>query len=215
MPAGSLHLSVAKIVNEKLKQDEKIFFVASIAPDCWRHSKLHGDKYKSHFSKDYNLNGLNVKIEDYHEFYNKYKNHIDDPFVLGYLIHLMVDNYWKKNVTSRYHFNIDGLMKIKTKTGYFEGTKEEIKKFLHENNAILTVNIVKHFDIKLINPNINVECIVEEIDLSGLVKTINYVNETNFEEINKESEIYELDELYEDIHKCSKFVLEELEKLLK
>lgn len=215
MPAGSIHLSVAKIVNKKLKIDENIFFVGSIAPDCWRHSKLHGDKHKSHFSVDYNLNGLDVKIEDYNEFYKKYKNNLEDPFVLGYLIHLMVDNYWKKNVTSRYHFNIDGKKKIKTKNGYFEGTNEEIKKFLHDNNAILTINIVKNFDIQLINPNINVECIVEEIDLSGLVKTINYVNETNFRIINEESDIYELEELYEDVLKCSNFVLQELENLLK
>lgn len=214
MPAGSIHLSIAKIVNEKLKVDEKIFYIASIAPDCWRHSKLHGDKNKSHFSVDYNLNGLEVKIEDYHKFYEKYKDNLTDPFVLGYLIHLMVDNYWKKNVTSRYHFNIDGKKKIKTKNGFFEGTNEEIKKFLHDNNAILTINIVKKFDVQLVNPIVYVECIVEEIDLSGLIKTINYVNETNFLLINDESDIYELEELYEDVLKCSKFILDELEKIL-
>ena len=214
MPAGSIHLSIAKIVNEKLKVDEKIFYIASIAPDCWRHSKLHGDKLKSHFSVDYNLNGLEIKIEDYHKFSEKYKDNLTDPFVLGYLIHLMVDNYWKKNVTSRYHFNIDGKKKIKTKNGFFEGTNEEIKKFLHDNNAILTINIVKKFDVQLVSPIVNVECIVEEIDLSGLIKTINYVNETNFLLINDESDIYELEELYEDVLKCSKFILDELEKIL-
>jgi hypothetical protein len=34
MPAGSYHLSVAKIVNKELHQDEYVFNIASIAPDC-------------------------------------------------------------------------------------------------------------------------------------------------------------------------------------
>ena len=86
MPAGSIHLSVAKIVNNKLKIDENIFFVGSIAPDCWRHSKLHGDKHKSHFSVDYNLNGLDVKIEDYNEFYKKYKNNLDKNMTCNFIL---------------------------------------------------------------------------------------------------------------------------------
>lgn len=215
MPAGSYHLSVAKIVNKELHQDEYVFNIASIAPDCWRHSKLHSDKYTSHFSIPYEMNGLNVFIEDYKSFYNKYKNNLDDPFVLGYLIHLMTDFYYKENVTSRYQFKIDGVKKIKTKDGYFEGTNEEIKEYLHNQNAIATAKIAKHFNVEVIGLDKVIECFVDEIDLSGLINTINYINEANFKVFTSESEIYEDDDLFNDVINCSKFILKELENLKK
>ena len=215
MPAGSYHLSVAKIVNKELHQDEYVFNIASIAPDCWRHSKFHSDKHTSHFSIPYEMNGLNVFIEDYKTFYNKYKNNLDDPFVLGYLIHLMTDFYYKENVTSRYQFKIDGVKKIKTKDGYFEGTNEEIKEYLHNQNAIATAKIAKHFNVDVIGLDKVIECFVDEIDLSGLINTINYINEANFKVFTSESEIYEDDDLFNDVINCSKFILEELENLKK
>lgn len=215
MPAGSYHLSVAKIVNKELNQDEYVFNIASIAPDCWRHSKLHSDKHTSHFSIPYEMNGLNVFIEDYKSFYNKYKNNLDDPFVLGYLIHLMTDFYYKENVTSRYQFKIDGVKKIKTKDGYFEGTNEEIKEYLHNQNAIATAKIAKHFNVGVIGLDKVIECFVDEIDLSGLINTINYINEANFKVFTSESEIYEDDDLFNDVINCSKFILKELENLKK
>jgi hypothetical protein len=161
------------------------------------------------------MNGLNVFIEDYKSFYNKYKNNLDDPFVLGYLIHLMTDFYYKKNVTSRYQFKIDGVKKIKTKDGYFEGTNEEIKEYLHNQNAIATAKIAKHFNVEVIGLDKVIECFVDEIDLSGLINTINYINEANFKVFTSESEIYEDDDLFNDVINCSKFILKELENLKK
>ena len=93
MPASAIHMSVANIINKKLKQPSFEFTIGNIAPDCWRHSLLHNDKHLSHFSTDTEINGIKMKIENYEKFIEKYKNKLDDPFVLGYLTPLMTDNY--------------------------------------------------------------------------------------------------------------------------
>ena len=128
---------------------------------------------------------------------------------------LMTDFYYKENVTSRYQFKIDGVKKIKTKDGYFEGTNEEIKEYLHNQNAIATAKIAKHFNVEVIGLDKVIECFVDEIDLSGLINTINYINEANFKVFTSESEIYEDDDLFNDVINCSKFILKELENLKK
>ena len=42
MPSFIIHASVAKEYNKKHKLDDLLFIVGSIAPDCWRNSKLFG-----------------------------------------------------------------------------------------------------------------------------------------------------------------------------
>ena len=48
------------------------------------------------------------QANDYVAFYIKYYQEIDNPFYFGYLLHLIVDQYWKNNVDQRYEKEIDG-----------------------------------------------------------------------------------------------------------
>ena len=75
--------------------------------------------------------------------------------------------------------------------------------------------IAKHFNVEVIGLDKVIECFVDEIDLSGLINTINYINEANFKVFTSESEIYEDDDLFNDVINCSKFILKELENLKK
>ena len=58
--------------NKKHKLDDLLFIVGSIAPDCWRNSKLFGyeNRYLSHFTNTQ----LNNENEDYQMFFLKYQN---------------------------------------------------------------------------------------------------------------------------------------------
>ena len=200
MPASAIHMSVANIINKKLKQPSFEFTIGNIAPDCWRHSLLHNDKHLSHFSTDTEINGIKMKIENYEKFIEKYKNKLDDPFVLGYLTHLMTDNYWKKNVITRYQKLIDGEIALKTlDNNYIFGNIETIKEYLHINNEIATINISSHFNLKPITLDKKVKCIVEEIDLSGLIKSVEHINKVNFKKTDEKSIIYNMEDLYQDI----------------
>ena len=214
MPASAIHMSVANIINKKLKQPSFEFTIGNIAPDCWRHSLLHNDKHLSHFSTDTEINGIKMKIENYEKFIEKYKNKLDDPFVLGYLTHLMTDNYWKKNVIIRYQKLIDGEIALKTlDNNYIFGNIETIKEYLHINNEIATINISSHFNLKPITLDKKVKCIVEEIDLSGLIKSVEHINKVNFKKTDEKSIIYNMEDLYQDIIDCSSYILKELENL--
>lgn len=202
MPSSSIHMSVYKTINKKLKRGEE-FLIGNIAPDCWRHSLYHINKEKSHF--------INNGLEDYKEFYKKYKKNLNNDFTLGYLTHLMTDNYWKVFVVPNYKIN-NTTVRLKDNT-LFTGTSEEIKELLHNNNQIATYHIAKHYDLKLLNENPKIQCNVEEIDLSGLSNTLKHINKINFQEPFKELDVYDINDIYNYISNCSDFILEELEKM--
>ena len=88
MASSMIHIAVANEVNKKLNRDKSKLFIGTIAPDI---SKLVGEsKIKSHFQdKDNNIPNLE-------KFLDKYKNDLNDDFVLGYYIHLIVDYLWFK-----------------------------------------------------------------------------------------------------------------------
>lgn len=103
MASAVIHLCVAKKVNSYLGMDERILSIGSIAPDI---AKLLGEsKNKSHFlDKD--------DEEDtpphYERFIEKYKNELNKPFEMGYLIHLLTDYYWFKDYVYKYIKNYTG-----------------------------------------------------------------------------------------------------------
>ena len=86
MASAVIHLCVANEINKAIKKDKNKILIGSIAPDI---SKQIGEtKTKSHF-----LNGKN-DIPNIDEFLKKYKNYLNDDFVLGYYIHLYTDYLW-------------------------------------------------------------------------------------------------------------------------
>ena len=88
MASSMIHIVVANEVNKKINRDKSKLFIGTIAPDI---SKLVGEsKIKSHFQDtDDNIPNLEKLLE-------KYKNNLNDDFVLGYYIHLVTDYLWFK-----------------------------------------------------------------------------------------------------------------------
>lgn len=87
MASSLIHICVAKKINEKLNFDKKQLYLGSIAPDI---SKLINEsKIKSHF-----LIEEESGVPNLDDFLDKYKNDLNDPFVMGYFIHLYTDKIW-------------------------------------------------------------------------------------------------------------------------
>lgn len=88
MASSMIHIVVANEINKKLNRDKSKLLIGTIAPDI---SKLIGEtKVKSHFQdRDDNIPNLD-------KFLEKYKDNLDDDFVLGYYIHLLTDYLWFK-----------------------------------------------------------------------------------------------------------------------
>lgn len=87
MASAVIHLCIAKKMNEKLCINEKEFMLGSIAPDLSK--QLGEDKKSSHF-----LTSKKDDVPNISEFLNKYKNTLNNPFNLGYFVHLYTDKIW-------------------------------------------------------------------------------------------------------------------------
>lgn len=199
MPSAIIHASVAKKINKVLKLDEDLFILGNIAPDCWRNGKNFGSRSLSHFLQN------NTIDEDYHLFYNKYKNNMDDPFVIGYLIHLMTDFYWRHNVTVN-----DARLPL---VDNFDIANYERKKFIHDEHSTLG-DVAKYYNLsKILIPDYRFYE-VEEIDLTGLPDTVLYINNTYFSYEYYDSNVYDYEKIINCIDNLSEFLLNELNKLV-
>ena len=89
MASSIIHMAVANEVNKTLKRNNNAILIGSIAPDI---SKQVGEsKLKSHF-----LDEIDNDIPNISRFLDKYKNNLNDDFVMGYFIHLYTDYLWFK-----------------------------------------------------------------------------------------------------------------------
>jgi len=89
MGSRIMHLIIGYRIAAKLNiQDRTSFLLGSVAPDAVQ------TKDESHFFRGEHQN--NTRYIDYHEFLNKYKKYSDNPYVLGYFIHLIADDQWLK-----------------------------------------------------------------------------------------------------------------------
>ena len=199
MPSAIIHASVAKKINKVLKLDEELFILGNIAPDCWRNGKNFGSRALSHFLPD------NAVDEDYHLFYNKYKNNLNDPFVIGYLVHLMTDFYWRHNVTVN-----DVRLPL---VDDFNINNYERKNFVRAEHFTLG-EVAKYYNLsEIVIPDYKFY-VVEEIDLTGLADTVYYINNAYFNCEYHNYNVFDYDKIIKCIEDLSEFLLKELNKLV-
>ena len=89
MASAIIHLCVAKKINTHLNMNEIGLSLGAIAPDIAK--QIGETKNRSHFL---NENEREDIPPHYDLFIRKYKEELNKPFDLGYLIHLMTDYYW-------------------------------------------------------------------------------------------------------------------------
>lgn len=136
MASAIMHICVAKKVNEYLNMDEKMLYLGTIAPDI---SKQIGEsKNKSHFLKDEDIPDVNM-------FYNKYKDYLNNPFEMGYYIHLLTDYYWFKEFIPKRIKNI----KLKMNNEELKLKPGDIGKIIYSDYTNLNINLIDHYDLTL------------------------------------------------------------------
>jgi len=209
MPSAAIHMCIAKKILKKKKLDEFSFILGNIAPDSWRNNE-ETSRDKTHFSDN-----KNHKNENYLAFYNKYKNSLTDPFVLGYLTHLMTDFYYRKNVNNKIMITINGentILKLDG-TPYLPANKHHM--FFYYNKVYLANRLTNYYNLKKIDITKikNINNIVSEVNFDSITKTIVYLNEVEIVDQIIENEVFDFDETLKDIESCTNFVLKELEKL--
>ena len=93
MGSTVMHLCIGKKVAKKLNNsDRKEFLIGNLAPDL---SKLiNQSRYESHFLKKIKINDSEREVPDLDKFIQKYKDRLNEPFIQGYLCHLISDDIW-------------------------------------------------------------------------------------------------------------------------
>lgn len=139
MASAVIHICVAKKVNEKLKMNEHQLFLGTIAPDL---SKQLGEtKEKSHFL----LPGV-PNMPNLEQFLTKYKGELDDPFVMGYYIHLYTDYLWfssflQKLVDEQQVKLLDGGI------GTFD--EKQIEFLVYNDYSNINIDLIDHYGVSL------------------------------------------------------------------
>lgn len=217
MPPARVHEAIARNINKKYNMDDILLRIGTISPDCWRNvPKDSGikDKKLSHF---WDFRIKEGQANDYLEFYLKYYNDITNPFYFGYLIHLIVDQYWKSKIDQNYEMKQDGISYVKLNNGnwikdenwfsYYEGLKmqRQLAKIYDLGHLPTSINDIPNF-----------KCEIDELNLRGLFGeegSISYVNKNLMPGDEEESVVYDNKSIIKAINDTTEFVLNELENL--
>ena len=203
MGSAVMHLCIGKKVSQKLNNsDRKEFLIGNLAPDLSKLTNL--SRYVSHFLKKVNINGTEREVPDLDKFIKKYKNRLNEPFIQGYLCHLISDDIWFRNYIPNYVVaitedkkqillrDIDDYIPYDDfkKTMYRDYSK--LNKYLFE---MYKINLKKFDNMDIDNPNME-EFEFEEIH--RLIEQISYFLEYTEDTIEKAS--IEIDEENEEVN---------------
>ncbi len=160
MASSLIHIVVANEINKKINRDSSKLLIGTISPDI---SKLVGEpRFISHFSR------RDSNIPNLEKFLNKYKNNLNDDFVLGYYIHLYVDYLWFKYfLTEIYDEDI-----IKTLDGKtIKCSEEKIYEYIYNDYTNLNTSLIDEYklDLKIFYNEIpEFNNIIEEIPMDKI-----------------------------------------------
>lgn len=219
MPNALIHRCLNKRVEQEIKKfnnekDLYLYDVASVAPDSWRNTQRFKDsnlpkkekrKY-SHFSKD------NEFVENYDIFKNKYKDYLDNPFIFGYMIHLMTDNFWRLEIFYKNNFNIKDINNELLNIEHLDEKSE-----LAHDVDIHLKDIASYYNItdlkELTEEEINIIPKIDEMTYEGINTTIRYINKQMKEENLNKPIRYTLEDVINGIETCTKRIVNELNQM--
>lgn len=107
MPSWIVHLATANEIIKKIKiENENSFLIGNLIPDAERYVikdfSIYVPYKVSHYSEIQIIDGNKEELPNIEKFIKNYKNHLDNPIVLGYLTHILTDYYWNKTTYLRY-----------------------------------------------------------------------------------------------------------------
>lgn len=140
MASAIIHIAVAKEINKDLKMNDKELFLGTIAPDISK--QLGESKVKSHF-----LPNEQTNLPMFDEFLDKYKNCLNNPFIMGYYIHLFTDYLWFKYFIPEI---TNGTDYIKLLNGdKLDCSSDEILKLIYNDYTNLNIYLIEEYDLDL------------------------------------------------------------------
>lgn len=201
-----IHMAVANEINKKLKRDNDILLIGSIVPDI---SKFLGEsKLHSHF-----LDSEDNEVPNVNKFLKKYKDNLDDDFVMGYFIHVYTDYLWFKYFVTEF-VNGDYITKLDGTVIKCEG--KMLLKYIYNDYTNLNTRLLDEYDMDLsifyneLPPlkNIIQEIPMDKIDL--IVNQASVIIENS--KVNKDL-VFNIDNIKIFIERSIDLTLSKLEEL--
>lgn len=156
MGSRMMHLIIAKQVAEKIDiYDRPRFLLGSIAPDA-----VHGreQKTKSHYYEGSVDDGTrHIHVE---RFIEKYREQMQDEFTLGYMVHLVGDDVWMRDI----YFKKDLKKRIDADPSVLEKWHADFRKL---NSMLIDQFGCARLEQQLASAELP-EAFIEEIELNNL-----------------------------------------------
>lgn len=208
MASAVIHIAVAKEINKDLKMNEKELFLGTIAPDISK--QLGESKVKSHF-----LLNDKTDLPIFDKFLDKYKNNLNNPFIMGYYIHLFTDYLWFKYFIPEITNSSDY---IKVLSGNkIKCTKEEIEKLIYNDYTNLNISLIEEYDLDLSLfyedieiPNIK----FDEIPLNKLQVIVDQMGIIIENSKKEDTYSFNIDNVKQFIELCKKIISNDIETRL-
>ena len=219
MPSSVIHRCVSKRVLEKnnlFNNDKDIYLydIGSIAPDSWKNSSRFKDSLLT--KKEKRMYSHFSDADKFHEYYDrfidKYKSNLNNPFMVGYLVHLLTDVRWRETMFYRC-FDENGSIKM-LDGSTLNGEKGVRKNLLNQESKKMAYHLYNYFNLnKLDNLSVNELGLLpkmEELEFDGLNDTINYTNGAGLIDGDTNLVVYKVDDFVQGIEECSDYITNKL-----
>ncbi|MBE5821404.1 MAG: hypothetical protein E7311_02310 [Clostridiales bacterium] len=217
MACYSMHLAFAKIVNEKLKMNEKDFCVGALAADICK--KEFYTKRITHFGNEH----VKVKLN---EFLKKYNEKLDNPFIMGYLVHIYLDYVFFERFLSNFFDIIEGeyysdmtsIFKEK-KSGKILTARELYSERFYNTYTNINKKLVEKYNLpaffEITDEDLKRYNVIDEYNVNNLLNINNEIEKfiNSKEQIPENDDIYTIDEFEEFINKYAKEFINEYENI--
>lgn len=214
MPGYVIHMAVASsILGEKgitNSSFQNAFLLGNIIPDAMARDA----KRESHFWDDDTYKDFN-RIPNIDNFLEKYKDILDNPFVLGYYTHLLLDNLFVKEYWSEHFILLDenyteenDYHKVKyislSKDGriyprelffsddMYYGDYDRIYPYIFDRYPFVKINSIEQTDLIVdeIRKHYNEKCLVD------MIYKANNLYDTKENLARKQLKVFELEHIY-------------------
>lgn len=204
MASAIMHLCIAKEVNKYLQMDERYLLLGSIAPDL---SKEFGEtKEISHFLDHSNEDDL----PNIDRFLKKYRQELNNPFTMGYFIHLLTDKYWFRDYINNY---ISRYTHDKEKKAL---TYSAIRSVIYDDYTNINIDLIDHYNLSLdlfFNEFPLPKSSISEIPINKLPVLIDKLSLILKEAKEEKTFIFDTSDIYEFISNSVKYIIKDIQML--
>ena len=208
MASAGGRIAVAGEFNKDLKMKEKELFLGAIAPDISK--QLGESKIKSHFLLN---DKSDLPILD--NFLDKYQDNLNNPFIMGYYIHLFTDYLWFKYFVSEITNDNDYIKLLNENK--ITCSKEEISKLIYNDYTNLNILLIEEYnlDLSLFYEELEIPNIkFDEIPLNKLQVIVDQMGIIIANSKKEYTYSFNIDNIKQFIEFCKKIIINDIKTRL-